>query len=772
MLLLYRVVVVFLLFAVSQETIIPAQAAHNSDNSLNKTTRLIPRNYLKSIKQQPRDVQRAQALSISLSNKQDISKASRELIPSDTTKLTPLVYSGDYSFKAANGVQNTLNSRENLMIGKKRKETANGNVQANFTNKLLTNDIDDARATSRYVRLHNSHNAVMNSTRRQKSTTFLVKPNNNNNNNYIYSDDDNNRNYNKAKLHYEHKLSKQHMPVIRNKKFALDKRYRVMDPSSKSNKVHLFNHDSYVAPSEGKKTIHSVYNKHIPLSLASSYLHHSDYLRHQKLAKDGMKEDSSSQTLNLYTADGKSLRGKNKQIIGNLQPTSYIVADLLDNVPYTSKKQYDIPALYKHPSSDAKPVIQHNKGVIMSSPNLRGVYKANNRLVPLGVNFLQSWPGNKKPAGNEIQKLFHLLEECKQKFASIVNSLAVKKTQVGADTMQSFHYSLNRLMIEMSDKFRFKFPLLDKRFIHSLFSDPALLVMLWNAAEIAHMSLPIGKLLFKPIVKLAAQPNFEKEEKIWWRRKRIFDVLNGFGSSEFEPNLRSADFRLPKYNHAQATQYSFPWLGQILRNLGIKHPFVSAVHYPRPGFKQQLQQQTGINLLASDSNQSHALADNDSHTSIPQPHLIPMQHDDNVDGTYIQSNYIDDLKSSSDEQINYSTEVPIATESNNFEMTNGSETNEQTFDSHLHSHQEFEPTIDSNNLDAKDFEKLDGKEKEFVVSEFRKHLNEFEQTNKLIDQQRQLVESLKQEETNKGIENDPQNIQKKEFAIEQTVNIK
>lgn len=114
----------------------------------------------------------------------------------------------------------------------------------------------------------------------------------------------------------------------------------------------------------------------------------------------------------------------------------------------------------------------------------------------------------------------------------------------------------------LGGKLRWPLVLLNPHFLKELLSNPTFLVMLFHAIEVGYMSSPKVNLWLRPLVELVKQPSPEKEERTWWRRKRLYETFNGIGSSELQPNLKTIHFRQP----GRPAQISVPALSQLFPN--------------------------------------------------------------------------------------------------------------------------------------------------------------------------------------------------------------
>lgn len=154
-------------------------------------------------------------------------------------------------------------------------------------------------------------------------------------------------------------------------------------------------------------------------------------------------------------------------------------------------------------------------------------------------------------------KYFDLLNQLRL----LAEHLTRKQLDKVGKKMVSVQLIVGGVISKLGGSIKPKWPLvmLNPKFLKQLLSTPTFLVMLFHAVEAAYLSTPkaTSKLL-RPLVKLVEQPTQEKEDEVWWRRKRLYDTLNGPGSSEQEPALRARNFRYKgkpaRINLAQATK--------------------------------------------------------------------------------------------------------------------------------------------------------------------------------------------------------------------------
>lgn len=175
-------------------------------------------------------------------------------------------------------------------------------------------------------------------------------------------------------------------------------------------------------------------------------------------------------------------------------------------------------------------------------------------------------------------KAYYLLLDLLRQLTLISDSISKKKMNLAQIQVEAVQALINKLASKAGSALKLKWPLvmLNPHFVRELLSNPTYLVMLFHAVEVAAMSMP-SNILLKRLVKFIAQPSPEKEEKIWWQRKRLYDTLNGYGASELQPNLRAIHFRNP----GEPTPFAIPTIVDVFRRLTNRPP-------PNPAqYKQQ-----------------------------------------------------------------------------------------------------------------------------------------------------------------------------------------
>lgn len=166
-------------------------------------------------------------------------------------------------------------------------------------------------------------------------------------------------------------------------------------------------------------------------------------------------------------------------------------------------------------------------------------------------------------------KAYYLFLDILRQLNLVAENISKKKMDLARVQFEAIQAIINKLTSKSKHFLKLKWPIvmLNPQFVRELMSSPTFLVMLFHAVEVAYMSMP-GNFFLKPLVKLVAQPSPEKEEKIWWRRKRLYDTLNGHGSSELQPNLKTIHFQ----NYGEQTPIALPKIVNVFRKLTNRPP--------------------------------------------------------------------------------------------------------------------------------------------------------------------------------------------------------
>lgn len=324
-------------------------------------------------------------------------------------------------------------------------------------------------------------------------------------------------------------------------------------------------------------------------------------------------------------------------------------------------------------------------------------------------------------------KAYYLFLDVLSQLNLIADNISKKKMDLAQVQMEAIQTIMNKLTPKFGHNLKTKWPLvmLNPQFFRELVSSPTFLVMLFHAVEVAHMSMP-GNLLLKPLVQLIAQPSPEKEEKIWWRRKRLYDTLNGRGSSELQPNLKTIHFRNP----GEQTPIAIPKIVNIFRKLTNRpspDPTTHKQHfiYPSSSIPQPVS-----SVLDLKGNQIH---DNDLYMNAAQEDaFLANQLKTNYQ---INQNQPQDEESMDDWQTQFAkgTSLNQAIVKPEFydQMALGNQEEWLTYRPHP-----------EQLMSKQEFDSLDPQDKERMMQEVRDRFEESKWTNELIRQHSEFIEAF------------------------------
>lgn len=316
-------------------------------------------------------------------------------------------------------------------------------------------------------------------------------------------------------------------------------------------------------------------------------------------------------------------------------------------------------------------------------------------------------------------KAYYLFLDVIEQLGALVDNIATKKIQMTKTNIAAIQTLFNKILQKSGQKLKLKWPLvmLNPNFLRELLSNPTFLVMLFHTIETAYVSLPTTFWL-KPLVKLVKQPSPEKEEQVWWRRKRIYETLNGLGSSELQPNLKTQHFRQP----GRETTVAIPDVVSTFRKIvGLKPPNPAYFKYPPEQYP------TPIMLQASPIQQG----------IYAPPHDYQQQqvHEDQIGA----SNQAMDLQTTF--KVNgHQSDEPM------YPTTSQDQLNEQSMrgDYSVMSNDWLNPggVSQKDLLSQGEFDSLDQHEKDRVFREFHGHMQESNFINDLIRKQDEYVDSI------------------------------
>lgn len=324
-------------------------------------------------------------------------------------------------------------------------------------------------------------------------------------------------------------------------------------------------------------------------------------------------------------------------------------------------------------------------------------------------------------------KAYYLFLDILRQLNLIADNISKKKMDLAQVQMETIQTIINKITPRFGNNLKTKWPLvmLNPQFFRELISSPTFLVMLFHAVEVAYMTMP-GSLLLKSLVQLIAQPSPEKEEKIWWRRKRLYDTLNGHGSSELQPNLKTINFRNP----GEQTPIAIPKIVSIFRKLTNRPPPDPTTHkqhfiYPSSSIPQQVS-----SILDLKGSQIH---DNDLYMNAVQESAFLANQ--------LKAKYQINHKQPQNEESmdDWQTLYAKGTTSNQAIMK------PEYFDQMALGNQEewltYRPHPEQL-MSKQEFDSLDPQDKERMMQEVRDRFEESKWTNELIRQQSEFIEAF------------------------------
>lgn len=327
-------------------------------------------------------------------------------------------------------------------------------------------------------------------------------------------------------------------------------------------------------------------------------------------------------------------------------------------------------------------------------------------------------------------KAYYFFLDALRQLSTLSDQMIQTKMQLTKTKLVAVQVVVNRLINKAGHKLKLKWPLilLNPSFLHGLLRDPTFLVMLFHAIETAYVSFPVKNIWLKPLVKFVSQPSLDKEEKIWWRRKRHYDLLNGPGSSELQPNLKARHFKtLGKLQHEKPASASvlFPTIVGLARKLTGKRA-------PDPNYYKYPPQQAPI--LEHFVRLPQVI---DSHQP---PDEVLQQHQTDLHETpETAANW-----NSNEMEPHYETEPKQNSAESKPQEQVWDMTNEirQTID---------EPSKYINDvLSQSEFDALDASVRESIVEEARARLEDSRLTEEMIKRQTDLIESLANKQVSMG----------------------
>lgn len=335
-------------------------------------------------------------------------------------------------------------------------------------------------------------------------------------------------------------------------------------------------------------------------------------------------------------------------------------------------------------------------------------------------------------------KVYYLFLDVLQQLIVLVDKIAKKKIDLTDANMAAIHAVINKFALKGGHKLKLKWPLvmLNPHFIKEILSNPTYLVMLFHAIEVAYMSMPVNFWL-KPLVKLVKQPSYEKEEEIWWRRKRIYDTLNGHGASELQPNLKTIHFK----NRGQHTPVAFPRIVNRIRQL-TGRPAPDSHHYKYPDDNIY---PSDINLYTDQSAIIHYPVEHLSHNLVHPPDGGKYNNEVDMNDAFLAKQIPQPGHASQQSPTVPTNDWTPAIESNINLQKEPSEIQTDPLIGALSIDQDHWlsrlPTQDQL-MSQSEFDSLDAHERDLVLREAQKRIEESRLTNELIKQQNDIIESF------------------------------
>lgn len=334
-------------------------------------------------------------------------------------------------------------------------------------------------------------------------------------------------------------------------------------------------------------------------------------------------------------------------------------------------------------------------------------------------------------------RAYYLFLDVIERLGTFVDKIASKKVQMTHANIVAVQTFINKILQKSGQKLKLKWPLvmLNPNFLRDILSNPTFLVMLFHTIETAYVSLPTTSFWLKPLMRMVKQPSAEKEEQVWWRRKRLYDTLNGLGSSELQPNLKAHHFRQP----GREVSVAVPDVVSGFRKLiGLKPPnptyfkhppeqYPAPIEPPFPLPPQPLPSMTQQEIYWP---QDYAMP----------PSLQPQQHVQLQIGEdpYASSNQVIDQQTNSDRSKLHSADLVNPTSQDHLI--------EQSMrgDYSVMSGDWLSPGAVSHTdlMSQGEFDSLDQQEKDRVFREFHGHMQESSFINDLIRKQDEYVDSI------------------------------
>lgn len=336
-------------------------------------------------------------------------------------------------------------------------------------------------------------------------------------------------------------------------------------------------------------------------------------------------------------------------------------------------------------------------------------------------------------------KIYYLFLDTLRQLTVLAENLSRKKLAIASSKYEIIRTIINKLALKGNHALKLKWPLilLNPKFLKEILSNPTFLVTLFHAVEVAYMSVPMNFWL-KPLMKSIAQPSPEKEEKIWWRRKRLYDTLNGHDASELQPNLKTVHFRNP----GKPTPIAIPALVRTYRAM-MNRP------EPDPSYHKHVTmtstKQAGDDAILTpyaDYSTSYYHNNKDSQmTSVQEEAFLANQiamNQNNKEPENAATTLIEN------ETSNWPLEMMESNIASQTLDTRPSLDHHQQLNIALTSQDDWlsqQPSEDQL-MSQHEFDSLDPREKDMVLSEARQRLEESKWANELIKEHSDFIDSF------------------------------
>lgn len=343
---------------------------------------------------------------------------------------------------------------------------------------------------------------------------------------------------------------------------------------------------------------------------------------------------------------------------------------------------------------------------------------------------------------NYISNVYYFYFDVLRQLNILSQKLIEKRLIFSRKKLISIQALINVILNKKGSLIKLKWPLimLNPKFITNLLRDPTFLVMLFHSIETAYTSMPNKRFILKPLINIVNQPSLEKEERIWWKRKRQYDLINGPNSSELEPNLRAKHFKFRSNLESEELKLNekiIAKLRKFARKLSKKGQ-INPTYYRYPLIATQ--QETSMNSNSNSNkypNGSNWIRYLEPHEDTEGPQTIDDYEFNNNNDNYY----------SSIDQITYKDSKPASVV-------------------HLESNGEKNAHYDYQTIMSPfEFESLEPKERKLILLEAKRSFEESKLTDELIKQQTELIESFTNNKQNQFYD---ENINNNNINLDQT----